>query len=75
MEAHFPFLLSAVKSDKQLIQKRVLKCIYWALIQTEYEIRLTKDYIFTLEDQMELMVNSRDRSIAQTSREVYKLLT
>ena len=33
-EAHFPYLLSALKhsSHRPLIQKRMLKCIYWALI-------------------------------------------
>lgn len=38
VEAHFPYFLSAIKSDKYFIQKRVLKCIYWALIQNEYNV-------------------------------------
>ena len=75
VEAHFPYLMSAIKSDKQLIQKRVLKCIYWALIQNEYQIQLTKDKIYALETQLEVMINSKDKSISQTSKEVYKLLT
>ena len=75
VESHFQYLMSAIKSDRQIIQKRVLKCIYWALIQNEYQIQLGKDKINQLEIQMEQMINSKDRSIAQTSREVYKLLS
>jgi flagellin-specific chaperone FliS len=41
-ESHFPYLLSALKhsSHRPLIQKRMLKCVYWALIQNEYRIDL-----------------------------------
>lgn len=74
VESHFPCMMSAIKSDKQIIQKRVLKCLYWALMQNEYQIQLTKDKIYALESQMEIMVNSRDQSIAKTSKDVYKLL-
>jgi len=35
-ESHLPYLISALKSDKPIILKRVLKCVYWAFIQTEY---------------------------------------
>ena len=68
VESHFPYLQSAIKSDKFFIQKRVLKCIYWALIQNEYQIHLTKDRIYQLETQMEQLMNSRDKSIANTSK-------
>ena len=78
VESHFDYLIDALAlksaSERQIIQKRVLKCIYWALIQNEYQIQLSKDKIYQLEQQIEQMLNSKDRSIAQTSREVYKLL-
>jgi hypothetical protein len=32
------YLLGALKTDRKLILKRVLKCIYWALIQIEYQL-------------------------------------
>ena len=41
VENHMQFLINALKTDKKIIQKRVLKCIYWALIQSEYQIKLT----------------------------------
>jgi hypothetical protein len=40
VETHIQFLLNALKSEKKIIQKRVLKCIYWALIQSEYTLQL-----------------------------------
>lgn len=30
------YLVKALQCEKKIIQKRVLKCIYWALIQSEY---------------------------------------
>ena len=30
------YLINALRTDKKLVLKRVLKCIYWALIQSEY---------------------------------------
>ena len=42
VESHFDHLIEALalksSSERQIIQKRVLKCIYWALIQDEYQI-------------------------------------
>ena len=49
VESHFQYLMSAIKCDRQIIQKRVLKCVYWALIQNEYQIQLGKDKISQLE--------------------------
>lgn len=44
VESHFPFLMSAIKSEKHSIQKNVLKCVKWALIQEEeYKIVLSAD--------------------------------
>ena len=52
-EAHLGHLINSLKSmtvgggvgpqgttEKKTIAKRLLKCIYWALIQSEYQIRL-----------------------------------
>lgn len=74
VESHFPYFLSAIKSDKYFIQKRVLKCIYWALIQNEYTVQLPKDKIYQLESQMEQLMGSRDKSISNTSKQIYGLL-
>ena len=49
VEAHIQYLINALKTDKKIIQKRVLKCIYWALIQSEYQIKLTSDKRIVLE--------------------------
>jgi hypothetical protein len=66
--------MSAIKSDRQIIQKRGLKCIYWALIQSEYIINLPLDKLTQLEKLVETLLNSKDKGIANTSREVYKLI-
>jgi hypothetical protein len=56
-EGHLGHLINALKamtgaapgqsvtgsSEKKIIVKRVLKCIYWALIQSEYQVRLKAD--------------------------------
>ena len=34
------FLTKALECERKIIQKRVLKAIYWALIQSEYSIEL-----------------------------------
>jgi hypothetical protein len=68
------YLITALKTDKKLIQKRVLKCIYWALIQTEYQLKLKQDKRVILEQQIQLLIQSDDRSICNTSKEIFKIL-
>ena len=61
--------------EKKIIVKRVLKCIYWALIQSEYQLRLKSDKRLLLDQQINsLIAVSDDRSIQNTSREIYKIL-
>ena len=58
-----------------MIVKRILKCIYWALIQSEYQVRLKGDKRVTLTQIiMQLLNTSDDRSILNTSKEIEKLL-
>lgn len=45
-------LSAAAQSDKKIIVKRILKCIYWALIQSEYQVRLKPDKRALLEQQV-----------------------
>jgi len=52
----------------------VLKCIYWALIQSEYTLNLEQAQILELTTMVESLLNSGDRSINQTSKEIYKIL-
>lgn len=83
-EAHFPYLLSALKhsSHRPLIQKRMLKCIYWALIQNEYRLDLAQvdpQVVEGIESWVREVGQggqgqNRDKGIVQTSREVWKLL-
>lgn len=68
-------LSANAQSDKKIIVKRILKCIYWALIQSEYQIRLKPDKRLLLEAQVsQLMQVSDDRSVQNTTREIYKIL-
>jgi hypothetical protein len=32
LENHLQYLIAALKTEKKIVQKRVLKCVYWALI-------------------------------------------
>jgi len=66
---------AATQSEKKIIVKRILKCIYWALIQSEYQVRLKGDKRAVLDQQIAQLLNiSDDRSIQSTSREIFKIL-
>jgi len=52
----------------------VLKCIYWALIQSEYQIELDQAKLMILSSKVESMMESGDKSICQTSRQISKIL-
>lgn len=56
-EKHISFLLGGLKSEKRIVQKRVLKCIWWALIQSEHKIILTSEQHETLITFVEAVVN------------------
>lgn len=60
---------------KKIIVKRVLKCIYWALIQSEYQVRLKSDKRQQLDQLITTFIATSDeRSIQNTSREIFKIL-
>ena len=91
-ETHLTHLINALKSltpltqasiqtslsDRKVIVKRVLKCIYWALIQSEYQVRLKGERRIILEQIVTQMLNvgngGEDRSIVNTSKEIIKIL-
>lgn len=82
-ESHLGHLINVLKTmsqamttnEKKIIVKRVLKCIYWALIQSEYQVRLKSDKRLLLDQLITSLIQlSDDRSIQNTSREVYKIL-
>lgn len=68
------FLIGALEADKKIIQKRVLKCVYWALVQNEYQIRLKSDMRLKMEKIIQKFLHSEDRSIYTTSENIYKIL-
>ena len=66
---------SQTQQDRKVIVKRILKCIYWALIQSEYQVRLKGDKRVILDQIItQLLATSDDRSILNTSREINKIL-
>jgi hypothetical protein len=66
---------AGLSNERKIIVKRILKCIYWALIQSEYQVRLKGDKRQSLEFQIAtLLQTSDDRSIQNTSKEIYKIL-
>lgn len=69
------YLINALETDKKIIQKRVLKCVYWAMIQSEYQIKMPRDRKMALEKIISKLLQSEDRSIGTTSKEIYKILT
>lgn len=68
------FLLEALTTKKKVIQKRVLKCIYWALSQPEYKIKMNATMTNKLVGNLETFVGSDDKAISTTSREIYKII-
>ena len=69
-------MLSAIKSDQTSIKKRVVKCIYWALVQTEYHVQLGKDVIYQLETQLENLFSSNEYNSKErlTAKDAHKKL-
>ena len=68
------YLIRALECDKKTIQKRVLKCIYWALIQSEYSIELDQAKLVNLTSKVESLIESSDKSICMTSKQIHKIL-
>ena len=68
------FLIAALETDEKLIQKRVLKCVYWSLIQSEYQIKLPRDKKNALDKIINKLVQSEEKTIVGTSREIQKML-
>lgn len=74
VENHMVYLIGALETDKKIIQKRVLKCVYWALVQNEYQIRLKSDVRLKLEKIIYKFLKSDDKSIYNTSENIFKIL-
>ena len=52
----------------------MLKCIYWALIQSEYSIELDQAKHIILTSKVESLMESSDKSICMTSKQIHKIL-
>ena len=52
----------------------MLKCIYWALIQSEYSIELDAAKLSSLTSKVESLMESSDKSICMTSKQIHKIL-
>jgi hypothetical protein len=67
------YILPAFKLEKQNIAKNLLKSLYWALTLGTNPLRLQKDQFAQLQKIAEAHVQSEDKSIANTAREVVKI--
>jgi len=74
VEDHMEYLLGALESDTRVVVKRILKCIYWALTQPEYKIKMNAEMAKRLVKYLEKFVSSEDKAISTTSREIYKIV-
>ena len=74
VEDHMEYLLGSLECDKRVVIKRILKCIYWALSQPEYKIKMDANMTNRLVRYLELFVSSEDKAISTTSREIYKII-
>lgn len=74
VEEHMDYLLNALASEKRVVIKRILKCIYWALSQPEYKIKMNAAMTNKLVSNLEKFVSSDDKAISTTSREIYKII-
>jgi len=61
-EQHMDNLISALKSERKIVQKRVLKCIYWALIQSEYKIKLDPGKMVVLMQFVESVIEAAENA-------------
>lgn len=74
VEEHMNYLLGSLESDKRVVIKRILKCVYWALSQPEYKIKMDATMTNRLVSYLEKFVTSEDKAISTTSREIYKII-
>ena len=67
-------LLSLLECDKKTIRKRILKCIYWALTQPEYKIKMDAKTTNSLVSYLEKFVSSEDKAITTSAREILLII-
>lgn len=81
-DEHMPSFLQALKQDKLLISKSLLKSIYWALTLPQNQLKLTKDNnaalikiaeTYTSGNQQATAANADDKTLSNTAREVLRI--
>lgn len=55
IESHMGILVQALDCERRTIQKRLLKCIYWALVQGEYQIEFEETTLRILTQKVEAL--------------------
>ena len=74
MESHMQYLITALKCDIKVVQKRAIKCTYWALIQNENQMKLSWELKNQLVSVVSGLVKSEDKSINSTSKDILRYL-
>ena len=74
-------MISALKTEKKMVQKRVAKCVYWALIQSEYtitlepaQLRQLQSFCGKIKDQTSQGASNADASLYKTTLDILRKL-
>ena len=72
-DSQMQYILPAFKLEKQAIAKNLLKSLYWALTLGNNSLVLSPDHAKQLAKVGEAYIQSEDKSLANTAREVVKI--
>ena len=74
VEGHIRHLLDALKLNKVIVQKRVLKCILFALDQEGHPLMLTEEQKGSISASVQPLITSSDKSVSTTANKIIMLL-
>ncbi len=74
VEGHVRHLLDALRLDKMLCQKKVLKAILFSLDQESHALMLSDEQKLTIVNAVQPLLSASDKSVAATANKIVTLL-
>ena len=74
-EGHMRNLIDALKVEKVVVQKRVLKCILFGLDQEEHPLMQSEEQKSCVINAVQALAESTDKSVSSASNKIMTLLT
>jgi len=74
IETHMRHLIDALKIEKVQVQKRVLKCIVFALDQDVHNLMLSEEQKTAILNAVQPLVSATEKSVSNTANKIVMLL-